>query len=208
MVVITRRRATKEQKYRKALAIVEEISSLHCINTLCSQNSEYKKTNDPDLRSTSSLYKKYIRNQKIVRIFESTEEFTFLERRRQQLLIRPKCDNCQRQQPLEIDNDDPYKTLYVYQSSFNIVNQRKFKFDTANTRNVVNYTLCNECNIHLTSGDNDVANEIDTIWPVFIWGLLKDQSVHLHYGVYKFLVANIVHNLQLKTFKTRPGIYL
>ena len=136
-----------------------------------------------DKWSWSKVYKfvvqKYIRNQKIVRIFESTEEFTLLERRRQELLIRPKCDNCQRQQPLEIDNDDPYKTLYVNQSSSNIVNQRKFKFVTANTRNVVNYTLCNEYNIHLTSGDNDVADEIDTVWPAFIWGLLKDESVHI-----------------------------
>ena len=89
MVVITRRRATKEQKYRKALAIVEEISSLYCIDTLCSQNLEYKRTTNPDLRSTSSLYEKYIKNQKIVRLFESTEEFILLERRRQELLIRP-----------------------------------------------------------------------------------------------------------------------
>ena len=65
MVVITRRRATKEQKYRKALAIVEEISSLHCIDTLCSQNSEYKRTNDPDLRSTSSLYKNTSETRKL-----------------------------------------------------------------------------------------------------------------------------------------------
>ena len=108
MVVITCRRATKEQKYRKALAIVEEISSLHCTDTLCSQNSEYTRAMDTNLRPTNALYRKYISNQKIVRIYESTEEFTLLEQRRQELLIRPKCNNCQRQQPLEIDNDDPY----------------------------------------------------------------------------------------------------
>ena len=94
MVAILRRRATKDQKYREALGIVEEISSLHCINTLFSDNLVYMKTKDLDLRFASSLYKKYLQNKRIIHTFKFTEEFNLLEQRHQELITRPRYDNC------------------------------------------------------------------------------------------------------------------
>ena len=55
---------------------------------------------------------------------------------------------------------------------------------TLNRRNITNHTLCTECNIHLTSGDNDIATEMKTVWPAFIWGLLKDETIQQNYGVH------------------------
>jgi len=89
-----RRIATEEEKYHKAVRVAEEISSLHCIETLSSHHADYKRTKDPSLRSNVSLYKKYMRNTRVVSAFESSEQFILMEQRQQELIIRPRCDNC------------------------------------------------------------------------------------------------------------------
>ena len=147
----------------------------------------------------------------VIRAFESSEKFTFMEQRQQELIIRPRCENCQRQQPSEVQIDSPYCTILVNQSS-SLVKRRKFKNITTSARNVVNVTLCHECNVYLTSDDtNDIDNEddedetadndntangilkrFDIIWPAFIWSLLKDETIHKHYG--RFIWRFIIHN--------------
>ena len=154
-----RRVDTAEQKYHKALGVVEQIRSTHCIETVTAQRGEYKRTKDQSLRLAYNVYNNYMRKMKVVRTFESSDEYILMQQRQQELLIRPRCANCQRQKPSEDQRDNQYSTIFVNQSS-SLVKRRKFKNITTSTQNVVNLTLCHECHVYLTSDDtNDIVDE-------------------------------------------------
>ena len=52
-----RRIFTEEEKYIKALRVVEEIRSNHCLDMLLSHHTEYKRAKDPSFRVLNNLYK-------------------------------------------------------------------------------------------------------------------------------------------------------
>ena len=185
--------------------------STHCIETLLAQHGEYNRTKDPSLRLVNNVYIHYMRKMKVIRTFESSDEFVLMQQRQQELIIRPRYENCQRQQPSKVQIDSPYCTIFVNQSS-SLVKRLKFKNVTTSAQNVVNLTLCHEYHVYLTSDDihdiddeddeddteenDNAANVIpkifDIIWPSFIWSLLKDESMHKHYG--RFIWRFVTHN--------------
>jgi hypothetical protein len=91
-----------------------------------------------------------------------------------------KCANCNRR-PILNCTFDYQLNLHTVNSGV-IIGRRAFSF-LSGTRSdhSIDYSLCQQCTIHLTNDDKDIANKPDAIWPAFYWSILRSNEIHKYY---------------------------
>ena len=174
-----------QRKYLKAKSVINDILCSHNLDELKNLALRYNQTKQEQYKSASSIYKKYMRNKRVVEAYEAEHEIHDQ--------FEHKCQNCNRRQSQYLLNrygeESEYSIDFRHCSSDEIRSRRSFKNVTRSTRAVVQYTLCSQCAEHLVSENNTTAKLCINTWPGFIWFLLKDEDIHSNYGssIWRFI---------------------
>lgn len=187
-----------QRKYLKAKSVINDILCSHNLDDLKYLASRYTQTKQEQYKSASSIYKKYMRNKRVVEAYEAERdredevEHDGNDDNTENLLVQ-KCQNCNRRQSQYLLNrygeESEYSIDFRHCSSDEIRSRRSFKNVTRSTRPVIQYTLCSQCAEHLVSENNTMAKLCINTWPGFIWFLLKDEDIHSNYGssIWRFI---------------------
>ena len=187
---------TPEQKYRRALHVMESITANHSFESIQHNLRNYRRTQNPNLRHFYNLYYKYMNNKKIIENYESQNHIA-------------KCENCQRCQvhPNIIDNGI-YSISFINQEN-TYLKRRKFKHLRSSSRNVETYSLCIQCNLYLTSDRDGISSDMAVVWPSYIgyvYMLISVRDKCFNYIVNTMSIRRRIqqHNSGVGSVSTEP----
>ena len=103
--------AITSTKYERAKRIRDSILQEYNLETLKEKRLEYIRTRAPSLRNVDALYRKYIRNCKVIQNYEIQNP---------QIPMWQCCDNCHREDHDYNTNNDIYKLHLIQQNKDNI----------------------------------------------------------------------------------------